>query len=167
MLSKRGLLEATFAMLLLAACSGPASQVPLSPVDQASAHLGDVDKKPDEGCTPGKERWREQGAPKRGGTLVMPGLPLNLDYPAPGRNAMHQVYETLLKPRSCYPEDTVLIPGLAKAWTISPDGLTVTLKLRDDVSWQNRPPLNGRALTAADVVWTIENHRKEIGRAHV
>ena len=46
-------------------------------------------------------------------------------------------------------------PALAESWEIGPDGKTITLKLRNDVLWQN-----GGKLTAEDVVYsfrTIQN----------
>src|ERR1700752_1212530 len=42
-----------------------------------------------------------------------------------------------------------LVPGLAKSWTVSADGLLYTFKLRDDVSF-----CSGKKFTAADVVAT-------------
>jgi len=50
----------------------------------------------------------------------------------------------------------VVEPGLVRSWQVSPDGLAWTFKLRDDVRWHNRPPVNGRPFTAVDVVWTID-----------
>lgn len=44
-----------------------------------------------------------------------------------------------------------LVPGLAKSWTTSPDGLIYTFKLRDDVSF-----CSGKKMTAQDVVATYE-----------
>jgi peptide/nickel transport system substrate-binding protein len=44
-----------------------------------------------------------------------------------------------------------VVPGLARSWTISPDGLTYTFKLRDDVTF-----CSGRKFTAKDVVATYE-----------
>ena len=44
-----------------------------------------------------------------------------------------------------------LRPGLAKSWTVSPDGLTYTFKLRDDVTF-----CSGKKMTAKDVVATYE-----------
>src|SRR5581483_3402161 len=42
----------------------------------------------------------------------------------------------------------------------SPDGKTWTLHLRDDVKWQNLPPVNGRQFTSADVGWSIDYIKK-------
>ena len=44
-----------------------------------------------------------------------------------------------------------LKPGLATSWTVSPDGLTYTFKLRDDVSF-----CSGKKMTAKDIVATYE-----------
>src|SRR5258708_24117838 len=44
-----------------------------------------------------------------------------------------------------------LKPGLAKSWTVSPDGLLYTFKLRDDVTF-----CSGKKMTAKDVVATYE-----------
>jgi glutathione transport system substrate-binding protein len=41
-------------------------------------------------------------------------------------------------------------PGLAKSWSVSPDGLTYTFKLRDDVSF-----CDGRKMTADDVAYSL------------
>ncbi|MBM4415055.1 MAG: ABC transporter substrate-binding protein [Chloroflexi bacterium] len=52
-------------------------------------------------------------------------------------------------------------PELAKSWERSPDGLTYTFNLREDVKWQNVAPLNGRAFEAADVKFAYERFAKE------
>jgi peptide/nickel transport system substrate-binding protein len=44
-----------------------------------------------------------------------------------------------------------VVPGLAKSWTVSQDGLTYTFKLRDDVTF-----CSGKKLTAKDVVASYE-----------
>src|SRR5205085_2127455 len=43
---------------------------------------------------------------------------------------------------------------LAESWKVSDDGLTYTFQLRKNAKWHNKPPLNGRPVTADDVVWS-------------
>ncbi len=157
--------------LVHAACSAPAARdasTPAgAPAEQAAPQVGSLmDQKKALQCEAGKEHWRTAGAPKRGGVFRFPETSPNLDITAPGfggRNLTPQVYEFLVKPRACYYEDIVMIPGLAKSWQVSPDGLTWTLKLRDDVKWQNLPPVNGRPFTAADVAWMIDYQKSGAG----
>ncbi len=51
-------------------------------------------------------------------------------------------------------------PDLAESYEISQDGLTYTFKLRANAKWQNKAPLNGRAVSADDVVYSFERFRK-------
>lgn len=44
-----------------------------------------------------------------------------------------------------------IIPGVAKSWEVSPDGLTYTFKLRDNAKWSNGDPV-----TASDFVFTFQ-----------
>src|SRR6516162_9500905 len=44
--------------------------------------------------------------------------------------------------------DQKIVPALASAWTVSPDGLTYTFTLREGVTFDD-----GQALTPEDVVW--------------
>ncbi len=115
-------------------------------------------------CTPGKEWWRAAGAPKRGGIFTFGSKASridNLDPTAPGNPAaLAHVYETLLQKRGCWDDDTAIAPMLAKSWEVSADGLTWTLKLRDDVKWHNLPPVNGRKFTSADAKWSIAWHQE-------
>jgi peptide/nickel transport system substrate-binding protein len=43
--------------------------------------------------------------------------------------------------------------GLAEGWE-QPDLTTYVFRIREGVRWHDKPPVNGRALTAHDVVWT-------------
>lgn len=43
-----------------------------------------------------------------------------------------------------------VVPGVAKSWTISPDGRTYTFDLRPDAKWSN-----GEVVTAADFVYSL------------
>ena len=53
---------------------------------------------------------------------------------------------------------TTFQEDLALSHSISADGKVWTFKLRPDVRWHNRPPANGRRLTAQDVLWTFERN---------
>ncbi len=50
-------------------------------------------------------------------------------------------------------------PRLARSWETAPDGITITFKLTDKAKFHNKPPLNGRALTAEDVRLVYERDR--------
>jgi peptide/nickel transport system substrate-binding protein len=47
-----------------------------------------------------------------------------------------------------------IMPDLAESWETSPDGLQITLKLRQGVKFHNKPPVNGRAMGMDDVVFS-------------
>ncbi len=50
-----------------------------------------------------------------------------------------------------------LVPGLAESWTISPDGLTYTFKLRHGVKWQSNATFKPtREMNADDVVFSFQ-----------
>ncbi|MDB5230578.1 MAG: transporter substrate-binding protein [Chitinophagaceae bacterium] len=68
--------------------------------------------------------------------------------------AVHQIYNTLVE------IDTSLniVPSVAKRWDISPDGLTYTFYLRDDVFFHDNPAFKngkGRKVVASDVVYSL------------
>jgi peptide/nickel transport system substrate-binding protein len=44
-----------------------------------------------------------------------------------------------------------IVPSAAKSWTTSPDGLTLTFTLRDDLKFPS-----GKAATAADAAWSLQ-----------
>jgi peptide/nickel transport system substrate-binding protein len=71
-----------------------------------------------------------------------------LNFPA------RHVYSTLVvsKPGYLGPEKFELTGDIAESWEQSPDGLTVNMKLRQGVKFHNKAPINGRDLTAEDVV---------------
>jgi peptide/nickel transport system substrate-binding protein len=54
---------------------------------------------------------------------------------------------------------------LAESWT-QPSETTYVFKLRKGVRWQNKPPVNGRELTADDIVYSIERFRTVKGNAN-
>ncbi|MEK8128762.1 ABC transporter substrate-binding protein [Paenibacillus filicis] len=91
------------------------------------------------------------GAKSDGGKVTVLILQ-DLDYLDPhlavaaGTNeVLFNIFEGLLKPN----EKGELLPALAASYTVSPDGLTYTFKLRDGVKFHN-----GQALTSADVKYS-------------
>ena len=67
---------------------------------------------------------------------------------------IHMVYNTLLETD----EHLNIIPSLATHWDISPDGLTYTFYLRNDVYFQDNEVFirgKGRKMTAADVAYSF------------
>jgi peptide/nickel transport system substrate-binding protein len=61
---------------------------------------------------------------------------------------LSNIYDTLLLPTD---DGKGVQPGLATAWTVSPDGKTVTLTLRDGIKFSDGSPI-----TAQDVKWSLE-----------
>ena len=163
---KRFVIVIGLSMLAAFAC-GPSSQSTSPEISQSQLKETTPQKGPGQQCEPGKEAWRNAGAPKRGGTLVRSVTPIGhldnskpMTASGPGQG-IPQVYQGLVELRSCYFEDLTMVPALAKSWQVSPDGTTWTLKLQDQARWHNKPPLNGRAFTAADVAWTIDLQKNE------
>lgn len=68
--------------------------------------------------------------------------------------AVHLLYNTLVEVDS----NLHIVPSLAQRWEISPDGLSYTFHLRNDVYFQDDPSFpggKGRRMTAADVVYSF------------
>ncbi|RJQ55257.1 MAG: ABC transporter substrate-binding protein [Desulfobacteraceae bacterium] len=87
--------------------------------------------------------------PKKGGTLVFGrgGDTVGLDpaYETDGNSFMicDNVFEALVAYKD---ESTDVEPSLATSWTISPDGLTYTFKLRQGVKFHDGTPFNADAV---------------------
>ncbi|MGK9286794.1 ABC transporter substrate-binding protein [Sinorhizobium meliloti] len=93
-----------------------------------------------------------QDAAQNGGTMVFvvqpepPSLALYASSSSPVEQITTKVYEGLLE------IDTELqpVPGLAREYSITEDGLTATFKLREGVKWHD-----GERLTSADVQFSF------------
>lgn len=66
------------------------------------------------------------------------------------------VYSRLLKvvPGFKGPSKRDVEGDLAESWEVSPDKLTITLKLRKNVKWDAQAPTSSRPVSADDVVWS-------------
>jgi peptide/nickel transport system substrate-binding protein len=123
-------------------------------------------------AAPSAPQAQQQEGPRRGGTLrlnLMTENPPTLD---PYLNVSYRtkifsgfVYSRLLKFK--YGPNigaNAFIPGepdLAERYEVSQDGTTWTFYLRKNARWHNKPPLNGRPVTAQDVVWAFNRFMKE------
>ena len=107
-------------------------------------------------------------AAKRGGTLKdrAPTEPNTLDIGnavAPLNLIAKNAYSMLMaeKPGYLGPSKDELVPDLADSFEFSPDGLQLTFKLRQGVKFHNKAPVNGRELTAEDVVFSWDRFTKK------
>lgn len=74
--------------------------------------------------------------------------PLSPGEDDPARRVIDNVFDTLLVVNA---GDAALEPGLASAWSVTTDTLTVTFSLRADAVWHD-----GEPFTAADVLFTFD-----------
>jgi peptide/nickel transport system substrate-binding protein len=92
----------------------------------------------------------EAQAPKHGGTLrfVMPYEPPTLSAVnnTSTPNTSSKIWDGLVT----YDFDLNPLPQLATSWTLSPDGLVYTFKLRDGVAWHD-----GKPFTSEDVAFSL------------
>ncbi|MCW8139057.1 MAG: peptide ABC transporter substrate-binding protein [Planctomycetota bacterium] len=98
-------------------------------------------------------------APQRGGTLIFSVVAEGPTFDCHATDSATVVfvaapfYSTLLKfDLARYPE---IVGDLAESWTVSPDGLTYTFRLRDNVVFHDGTPL-----TSADVKASYERIRR-------
>jgi peptide/nickel transport system substrate-binding protein len=78
-------------------------------------------------------------------------------------------HNRLVKPKSgpsIQPGSFPLEGDLAESWT-QPNETTYVFKLRRGVRWHNKPPVNGRELTAEDVKYTLERFLTVKGNSNV
>src|SRR6266566_2089195 len=112
-------------------------------------------------------------SPKRGGTLSLrlwdpPHFDPHQTISYKTHIAYSFTHSRLLKHKAgpAIQPGTFPIEGdLAESWT-QPNDTTYIFKLRKGVRWQNKPPVNGRELTAEDVVYSVERFKTVTGNAN-
>lgn len=108
--------------------------------------------------TPAASQTQAAKTPKRGGALrVGSGIyPSTFDHPTfAALTGDGHCYNQLLK----LGKGGKLMPDLAEDWE-TPDPTTFVFHLRKGVKFQDLAPVNGRELTAEDVVFTVERSQK-------
>jgi peptide/nickel transport system substrate-binding protein len=112
-------------------------------------------------------------SPKRGGTLSLrlwdpPHWDPHLTISYKTHIAYSFTHNRLLKHKAgpAIQPGTFPIEGdLAESWT-QPSETTYIFKLRKGVRWQNKAPVNGREVTADDVVYSVERFKTVTGNAN-
>ncbi|MGP1357823.1 ABC transporter substrate-binding protein [Roseicyclus sp.] len=83
--------------------------------------------------------------------------PPNLDPTAGAAAAIDEVvYANVFEGLTRFAPDGAIVPGLARSWDISEDGLTYTFTLAEDVTFHD-----GTTMTADDVVFSLDRARAE------
>ena len=111
--------------------------------------------------------------PKRGGTLSLRLWdPPHFDPYLQVSYKTHIVYSFTHSRLVKHKVGPAVVPGtfaiegdLAESWT-QPNDTTYVFKLRRGVRWQAKPPVNGRELTAEDVVYSVERFLTIKGNAN-
>ena len=105
-----------------------------------------------------------QETPKRGGLLVTAynrnpvGFDPHKTISDPTMTRINRIYSRLLRFRTgpeWEPGDYTPEADLAERWE-QPDHLTFIFHLRKGVKFHNKPPVNGREMTSADVKYSLE-----------
>lgn len=108
------------------------------------------------GCKP-PEADKEYGGPDTGpayGDIFIDasiGDASTLIPPLASDAASHAIASLIYNGLVRYDGDLTLVGDLAESWTVSPDGLTITFKLRRGVKWHDGAPF-----TAQDVLFTYQ-----------
>ena len=97
----------------------------------------------------------------RGGTFVTAGastvgtLDAHLNNSTAVFREMFNIYSTPLKAGKAIgkmPSPSAITGDAFESWEVFPDGLQISLKLRQNHKYNPRPPTNGRAMTIEDVI---------------
>ncbi|MFG2627169.1 sulfatase-like hydrolase/transferase [Streptomyces sp. NPDC048473] len=101
-------------------------------------------------------------APERGGILsvaINSDFTPSLLFSQSGQSFQHRlIYNTLTR----YDDRLSPKPELATSWTYAEDGRSITLRLRDDVTFHN-----GRKFTADDVIFAVRNLQNPVRAAQL
>ena len=109
--------------------------------------------------------------PKRGGVLRMaereaPGLDPHLSVSFLTHSYVSLAYSQLVRfphgPEQKHPADFAIVPDLAEKWKYETP-TTIVFSLRKGVKFHNKPPVNGREVTADDVKYSLQRFMARSG----
>src|SRR5262245_28448824 len=109
--------------------------------------------------------------PKRGGTLHIaereaPSLDPHLSISFLTHSHINMVYSQLVRfphgPEQKNPTDFSIVPDVAERWEYR-NPTTLVFYLRKGVKFHNKPPVNGREVTADDVKYSLERFMAKSG----
>ncbi|MPZ49252.1 MAG: hypothetical protein GEU75_08125 [Dehalococcoidia bacterium] len=76
------------------------------------------------------------------------------------KNHLHSKF-LRMKPGYKGPQEFLEVEGdAAESWEYAPDLMQLTLKLRPNAKWHNKPPVNGRAFDSSDVMASWDRFRR-------
>jgi peptide/nickel transport system substrate-binding protein len=109
--------------------------------------------------------------PKRGGVVRIaereaPSLDPHLSISFLTHSHISLVYSQLVRfpngPEQKHPADFSILPDLAESWKYE-NPTTLVFRLRKGVHFHNKPPVNGREVTSADVKYSLERFMGKSG----
>ena len=107
-------------------------------------------------------------SPAKAETILYKGMggePLTLDPAHTTTNIEDMALKDLYEGLTVYDRAGNIVPGAAESWTLSPDGMTLTFKIRQNAKWSDGTPV-----TASDFVYSIqrmENPKEAAGYANI
>ena len=119
--------------------------------------------------------WAQAPSSKRGGTLRIVGFePPSFDIHGSvsfqtqlTSSFVHRTLFKYVNGGQYGASDFTLVPDIARKAVASKDGRTYTITLRKGVRWENRAPVNGREVVAADVKYTWDRAVKKSAFANL
>jgi peptide/nickel transport system substrate-binding protein len=149
-------------LAMVASCGGPAAQPATQPTAAQPVAAQSNAAKPAAAPTQAPAAASPTNAPaaggKFGGTLKIGSLtdPDTLNVLVSNSISASWILDLLYPSLLTYNEQGDKVAYLATSWTTSPDGKTITYKLRNDLKWDD-----GQPVTSKDVKYTAEVTTKE------
>ncbi|MBI4312388.1 MAG: ABC transporter substrate-binding protein [Chloroflexi bacterium] len=145
-------------MVLAVACGGGAQEQAPTPT-KAPAAVATPTAAATATPTPVPAPRVKRGGIINTGSVGIPHVDISQSSIAALNQYIEGIYQRLITYRLKDQSDATLVGQLAESWEVADGGKTITLHLRKEAKWPNRPPLNGRPFTSADVAWNIDYYK--------